>query len=66
MSKTWFITGASHGLGCMIAGEALTRGDAVVATAHSAEAVREALGEQEYLLAVALDVTDESQARNTN
>jgi len=62
MTKTWLITGASRGLGCMIAGEALARGDAVVATARSADAVTAALGQRANLLAVALDVTDESQA----
>jgi NAD(P)-dependent dehydrogenase (short-subunit alcohol dehydrogenase family) len=62
MTKTWFVTGASRGLGALIAGRALARGDNVVAAARSPDAVTQALGAQANLLAVALDVTDESQA----
>lgn len=61
--KTWFITGASRGFGLRIARLALEQGDNVVATARRAEAVIEALGERERLLALPLDVTDEAQAR---
>lgn len=61
--KTWFITGASRGFGLRIARLALEQGDNVVATARRAEAVIEALGQRERLLALALDVTDEAQAR---
>jgi len=61
--KTWFITGASRGFGLRIARAALDRGDAVVATARRAEAVAETLGERPDLFVVALDVTDETQAR---
>lgn len=61
--KTWFITGASRGFGLRIARLALERGDNVVATARRSEALSEALGERSNLLALALDVTDEAQAR---
>jgi NAD(P)-dependent dehydrogenase (short-subunit alcohol dehydrogenase family) len=61
--KTWFITGASRGFGLRIARLALEQGDNVVATARRAEAVIEALGQRERLLALPLDVTDEAQAR---
>lgn len=61
--KTWFITGASRGFGLRIARLALEQGDNVVATARRAEAVTEALGERERLLALPLDVTDEAQAQ---
>lgn len=61
--KTWFITGASRGFGLRIAKLALEQGDNVVATARRAEAVVDALGANERLLAVPLDVTDESQAK---
>ena len=61
--KTWFITGASRGFGLRVARLALQRGDNVVATARRAVAVTEALGEHPRLLAVALDVADEPQAR---
>lgn len=63
MSKTWFITGASRGFGLRIARLALASGAMVVATARRAEAVREALGEHPNLLAVSLDVTDQTQAQ---
>jgi NAD(P)-dependent dehydrogenase (short-subunit alcohol dehydrogenase family) len=62
--RTWFITGASRGFGALIASCALSNGDRVVATARNARSVAERLGERPELLAVALDVTDEAQARS--
>lgn len=61
--RTWFITGASRGLGFRIAEAALAAGDTVVATARKAEDVLAALGQSERLLALPLDVTDEAQAQ---
>ena len=61
--KTWFITGASRGFGLRIAKLALEQGDNVVATARRAEAVIEALGNRERLLALPFDVTNEAQAK---
>ena len=60
--RTWFITGASRGFGALIAQEALAKGDAVVATARDPKSVTRRLGEHPNLLAVPLDVTQESQA----
>ncbi len=60
--RTWFITGASRGFGALIAEEALAKGDAVVATAREPKSVTKRLGNHPNLLAVALDVTQESQA----
>lgn len=57
MSKVWFITGSSRGLGLDIAKAALHAGQKVVATARDANAVAKTLGEQENLLALKLDVT---------
>lgn len=61
--SVWFITGASRGFGLQIARDALARGHRVVATARDAAAVTAALGEDDNVLAVALDVTNEEQAR---
>jgi NAD(P)-dependent dehydrogenase (short-subunit alcohol dehydrogenase family) len=62
--STWFITGASRGFGLEIARQALERGYKVVATARKPQDVQDALSPyKDSLLAVALDVTDEAQAR---
>ncbi|AEQ51987.1 SDR family NAD(P)-dependent oxidoreductase [Pelagibacterium halotolerans] len=59
MSKVWLVTGASRGLGREIARAALDAGETVVATARSADAVRDAFaGEHHRLHALALDITD--------
>jgi len=63
MAKVWFITGASRGFGALIAEQALERGDNVVATARDPATVVNRLGAAPNLFAVALDVTDEAQAR---
>lgn len=60
--RVWFITGASRGFGALITKEALAAGDAVVATARNPETVIDAIGNHPNLLAVALDVTNETQA----
>lgn len=64
-SKVWFVTGANRGLGAAIARAALAAGNRVVAAARQPEAITEAIGVSEDLLAVQLDVTDEAQARRT-
>lgn len=61
--RVWFITGASRGFGALIAKEALGVGDAVVATARNPRSVEDGLGTHPQLMPVALDVTDEAQAR---
>ncbi len=60
--RVWFITGASRGIGARIAEAALERGDAVVATARQAGTITQRLGDRPGLLALDLDVTDETQA----
>jgi NAD(P)-dependent dehydrogenase (short-subunit alcohol dehydrogenase family) len=60
--KVWFITGAGRGMGVDIAKAALAAGNAVVATARDPQAVREAVGEADDLLALKLDVTSPSDA----
>ncbi|MBU9435984.1 SDR family NAD(P)-dependent oxidoreductase [Burkholderia multivorans] len=61
--RVWFITGASRGIGALIAQAALADGNAVVAAGRNVSAIVERLGESAALLPVALDVTDEAQAR---
>ena len=62
--RVWLITGASRGIGARIAEAALAQGDAVVATSRSAASVEQRLGAHDALLPLALDVTDETQARH--
>ncbi|MEM5382955.1 oxidoreductase [Paraburkholderia phymatum] len=61
--RVWFITGASRGLGALIAQAALADGNAVVAAGRKIDAIVERLGKSPALLPVALDVTDEAQAK---
>lgn len=61
--RVWFITGASRGLGALIAQAALDAGHAVVATGRNSAAIADRLGVSPALLPVALDVTDEGQAK---
>jgi NAD(P)-dependent dehydrogenase (short-subunit alcohol dehydrogenase family) len=60
--KVWFVTGAGRGMGVDIAKAALAAGHAVVATARNTDTVTAALGQDEDLLAVKLDVTDPADA----
>jgi NAD(P)-dependent dehydrogenase (short-subunit alcohol dehydrogenase family) len=60
--KVWFITGAGRGMGIDIAKAALVAGHAVIATGRDADRVRNAIGEHDDLLAVALDITDQDAA----
>lgn len=62
--RVWMITGASRGIGARIAEAALAQGDAVVATSRNADAVAQRLGASNALLPLALDVTNEAQARH--
>jgi NAD(P)-dependent dehydrogenase (short-subunit alcohol dehydrogenase family) len=60
--KVWFITGAGRGMGVDIAKAALAAGHSVVATGRDAARVAAAIGEQDELLAVTLDITDPDAA----
>ena len=63
MPKTWFITGASRGLGAAIAIAAMRVGDRIVAASRKRSAIAEKLGpDTDSLLSVELDVTDAVQA----
>jgi NAD(P)-dependent dehydrogenase (short-subunit alcohol dehydrogenase family) len=61
--RVWVITGASRGLGALIAQAALDDGNAVVATGRKTAAIAERLGESPALLSITLDVTNEAQAK---
>ena len=61
--KVWFVTGAGRGMGVHIARAALAAGHAVVATGRNPVRVRSAVGAQDDLLTVALDVTDPAGAQ---
>jgi NAD(P)-dependent dehydrogenase (short-subunit alcohol dehydrogenase family) len=61
--RVWFITGASRGIGALIAEAALADGNAVVAAGRKVAAIIERLGESAALLPVELDVTSEAQAK---
>jgi NAD(P)-dependent dehydrogenase (short-subunit alcohol dehydrogenase family) len=61
--KVWLVTGAGRGMGVDIAKAALAAGHAVVATARNTDTVTAALGQDEDLLAVKLDVTDPADAQ---
>ena len=63
--RSWFITGASKGLGLEFARAALTRGDRVVAAARTAGGLTElAAGHGDRLLVLPLDVTDRAAVRD--
>lgn len=59
-SRTWFITGASRGLGHALAVAALDRGDRVVAAARTATTEMFEAQHLDRVLALSVDVTDKS------
>jgi len=61
--SVWLITGAARGMGVDLVRAALQAGHFVVATARDAAKVTAALGEQDHLLPVSLDVTDPAAAQ---
>ncbi len=64
MSKVWFITGSSRGLGRSLAEAVLAHGDLLVATARTPEQLGDLVSTYgEQIRAVALDVTNPEQVR---
>ena len=62
--RTWFVTGASRGLGADIVRAVLAAGDRVVATARNRQTLVETLGQDaDNLLSLALDVTRPDQVQ---
>jgi NAD(P)-dependent dehydrogenase (short-subunit alcohol dehydrogenase family) len=63
MSKVWFVTGSSRGLGRSFVEAALARGDLVAATARNVDTLDELVGAYgDAVLPLALDVTDRAAA----
>jgi len=60
--KIWMITGASRGFGAEIAKAVLAAGDKLIATARKVNAI-DYLAKNPNVFAVALEVTDEQQAK---
>ena len=64
MAKTWLITGVSSGLGRLLVEKALARGDRVVATSRSADALpRLRERHPERLRVLAMDLRDQGAVR---
>jgi NAD(P)-dependent dehydrogenase (short-subunit alcohol dehydrogenase family) len=62
MTKVWFITGSSKGLGKSLALEALTNGDNVVATARNVSQLNDLVAQfPNQVLALPLDVSNKAQ-----
>ena len=61
--QVWLVTGAGRGLGVDIARAALAAGHAVVATGRDAAKVAAAVGDDDGLLAIRLDVTRPEDAQ---
>jgi NAD(P)-dependent dehydrogenase (short-subunit alcohol dehydrogenase family) len=60
--KVWFITGAGRGMGVDITKAVLAAGNQVVATGRNTDSVAKALGDDDNLLVVKLDVTSLADA----
>jgi NAD(P)-dependent dehydrogenase (short-subunit alcohol dehydrogenase family) len=66
MTKTWFITGASSGLGREMAAQLLARGDRVIGTTRKAGALGQLRQDHgERLVEMRLDLTDVGAIRET-
>lgn len=62
-NKVWLITGAGRGMGVDITKAALAAGHKVVATGRNTDSVAKALGENDNLFIVKLDVTKQADAQ---
>ncbi len=62
-SQVWFITGASKGFGMELTRAALALGHGVVATARNPKTIEAAFTQNDNLLTLPLDVTNEQQAK---
>lgn len=62
MTKVWFITGASKGLGLALAKLLLSNGNKVAATSRSAADIEQKIGKHENLLALTVNLADDKSA----
>ncbi len=63
MSKVWFVTGSSRGLGRAVVEAALAGGDSVIATARKPDQLKDLVAKHgDRVMPVALDVTDYAAA----
>jgi NAD(P)-dependent dehydrogenase (short-subunit alcohol dehydrogenase family) len=66
MSKVWFVTGSSRGLGREFVEAALSRGDKVAATARNAASLDDLVAKYgDAVLPLAMDVTDKDAVRES-
>lgn len=63
--KVWYITGASKGLGLALAKQLLSEGKKVAATSRSLEDLREAVGENENFLPLAVNILSEESVEES-
>lgn len=63
MKKTWFITGASKGLGLELVRQLLARGENVAATSRNKEELEGLVPASENFLALQMDLTRESNVK---
>jgi NAD(P)-dependent dehydrogenase (short-subunit alcohol dehydrogenase family) len=61
MSTTWFVTGASSGIGAAIVDASLVRGDTVVATFRDAEGAQRFAASSAHAIGVLADVRSTEQ-----
>lgn len=62
--KTWFVTGASQGLGLALVKKLLAGGNNVVATARNTDALKNTIDNFDQLLPVTMDITDGASVAN--
>ncbi|WP_338984359.1 SDR family oxidoreductase [Spiroplasma endosymbiont of Diplazon laetatorius] len=60
-NKVWFITGASQGFGLIFVKKLLEQGHCVVATSRSPEKIVEQVGENDCLMAIKVDLSNQKE-----
>ncbi|BAP73705.1 short-chain dehydrogenase [Kluyveromyces marxianus] len=62
--KTWFVTGASQGIGLTLVKKLLLHGEKVAATSRNEEKLKGELGNHENLFCVSMDLCDEANVKS--